>query len=497
MSGAVHLRRVTVDTCWSVPVLAALMTLLVCMPSSYMGLVFVYVVEDYGVSRALASWTQTGLFVAVHLSGLLVGALQQRISPPRIALLSGLVASAGLIASSFTKDIILVALTLGILYGLGMGMFLMSVSIYNIMLFEKYKGTAMSMTFLAWGIAGLYGPVLLYKLRESYALQGGLLICGGLLLNSVPLALLLNNPPGTDFSNLKYAISNCLYRRTAVSARSVKATALPLDEPSDLAVTSVPEKMQSEVDVHCQDLPATGSLHRTDIEYTATDRLGSKIEAEDCSVFVTTSQNGSPSRSRLQSLLELLRTPAFYVFLATTVVSEYSLVSIGTTIVDYAKDKVIELSVATQLMIFGAVGHILARLTIVPLSDCAKGSRLPMYAGAFACEAVSAAAMPHVCSIAALTVLRVLESLAQGFILSVRTILLAQYLGIERVAACSGVFGLAMIPVSLSSPAILGFFRDIIGSYDPFYHMMGALNATMAGLLFMFFLYDWRHARKP
>nr|XP_037278389.1 uncharacterized protein LOC119171675 isoform X2 [Rhipicephalus microplus] len=236
-----------------------------------------------------------------------------------IALLSGLVASAGLIASSFTKDIILVALTLGILYGLGMGMFLMSVSIYNIMLFEKYKGTAMSMTFLAWGIAGLYGPVLLYKLRESYALQGGLLICGGLLLNSVPLALLLNNPPGTDFSNLKYAISNCFDRRTAVSARSVKATALPLDEPSDLAVTSVPEKMHSEVDVHCQDLPATGSLHRTDIEYTATDRLGSKIEAEDCSVFVTTSQNGSPSRSRLQPLLELLRTPAFYVFLATTV----------------------------------------------------------------------------------------------------------------------------------------------------------------------------------
>ncbi|KAL1479892.1 hypothetical protein MTO96_051500 [Rhipicephalus appendiculatus] len=69
MSGAVRLPHVPVDTCWSVPVLAALMTLLICMPSSYMGLVFVYIVEDYGVSRALASWTQNGMFVAVHLSG--------------------------------------------------------------------------------------------------------------------------------------------------------------------------------------------------------------------------------------------------------------------------------------------------------------------------------------------------------------------------------------------------------------------------------------------
>ncbi|KAL1468413.1 hypothetical protein MTO96_025456, partial [Rhipicephalus appendiculatus] len=410
---------------------------------------------------------------------LLVGALQQRISPPRIALLSGLVASTGLMASAFTKNIILVSVTLGILYGLGMGMFLMSVSIYNLMLFEKYKGTAMSMTFLAWGIAGLYGPVLLYNLRESYALQGGLLICGGLLLNSVPLALLLNNPPRTDFSNLKYAINNCFYRRAAGSARSVKATALPLDEPSDFAVSSVPEKMHSEVNTPCQDLPIPGILHRTDVEDADVDILGCKSsKAEDGSLFSTTSHNDSPSRSRLHSLLALLRTPAFYVFLATTVVSEYSLVSFGTTIVDYAIDKGIELSVATQLIIFGAVGHILARLSIVPLSDCAKGSRLPMYACAFAVEAVSTATMPHVSSIAAITVLRISESLAQGFILSVRSILLAQYLGIQRVAACSGVFGVAMIPVSLSSPAVLGFFRDTIGSYDPFYRMMGALNAT-------------------
>lgn len=490
------MRHVPVDTCWSVPVLAALMTLLVCMPSSYMGLVFVYIVEDYGVSRALASWPQNGLFVAVHLSGLLVGALQQRISPPRIALLSGLVASIGLIASAFTKDIILVSVTLGILYGLGMGMFLMSVSVYNLMLFEKYKGTAMSMTFLAWGIAGLYGPVLLSQLRESYALQGGLLICGGILLHSVPLSLLLNNPPRTNFSSLKCDISNYLHRRAAVSSKSVKATALPLDEPSEYAVNSVSEKMHSEVNMPCRDLHPTDSSHRTDVEDADVDILDSRSKGEDGSLFVSTTPSDLPSRSRLQSLVVLLQLPAFYVFLATTVVSEYSLVSFATTIVDYATDKGIELSVATQLVIFGAVGHILARICIVPLSDCAKASRLPMYACAFAIEAVCTLAMPHVGSMAAIAVLRISESVGQGFIISVRSILLAQYLGIERVAACSGLFGLAMIPVSLSSPTVLGFFRDTIGSYDPFYRMMGALNATMAGLLFMFFVYDWRRTKK-
>ncbi|KAH6934423.1 hypothetical protein HPB50_024183 [Hyalomma asiaticum] len=489
MSRVAHLRNVPLDTYWSVPVLAALMTLLVCMPSAYMGLVFVYIVEDYGVSRALASWPQNALFVAIHLSGLLVGALQQRISAPRIALLSSLVASMGLIASSFTKDIVLVSVTLGMIYGLGMGMFLMSVSIYNLTLFEKYKGTAMSMTFLAWGIAGLYGPVLLSQLRESYALQGALLICGGVLLHSVPLGLLLKNPPDVNFGKLKHAISNCWHRR------AVKVTALPIDEPSDFVASCNAANKHSEVDATCQDPQSKSSAHSADGIDVEAEILDDRTKGEDGSLFLGTRPSDLPSRSRLDSLLELLRSPAFYVFLATTVVSEYSLVSFGTTIVDYSTDKGIELTVAAQLVMFAAVGHIIARLCIVPLSDCAKSSRLPMYACAYAVEAVSAGAMPHVGSMGAITVLRICESLGQGFIISVRNILLAQYLGIERVAASSGVFGLAMIPVSLSSPSILGLFRDTMGSYDRFYTMLAALNGTMAGLLFLFFAYDLKRRK--
>ncbi|XP_065296093.1 monocarboxylate transporter 12-B-like [Dermacentor albipictus] len=495
MSGVVGQRDVPVDTCWSVPVLSALMTLLVCMPSSYMGLVFVFVVQDYGVSRARASWPQNALFVAVHLSGLLVGALQRRISVAKIAILSCFVASIGLTASAFTKDIVLVSVTLGALYGLGMGMFLMSVSIYNLMLFEKYKGTAMSMTFLAWGVAGLYSPVLLAWLRDTYALQGGLLICGGIILNSVPLGMLLRRPSRMNFSSLKYAISDFLFRRNATSSKSVKSAPLPLDEP-DFAVCSIPEKMQSEADIMNPNQQMAASSHPADVEEPDADLRDRGILVEDDSSFVTSETKRRPTRSLLNSLVAVLRTPAFYVFLAATVVSEYSLVSFGTTIVDYATDKGIELSVAAQLVIFGAVGHILARICIVPLSDCAAASRLPMYACAFAVEAASAVSMPHVRSMAIITVLRIAESMAQGFVISVRGILLAQYLGIERVATCSGVFGLAMIPVSLSSPTILGYFRDTMGSYDPFYLMMAVLNAIVATVLGFFFVYDWRHKKR-
>lgn len=491
-SGTIRQRDVPMDTCWSVPVLSALMTLLVCMPSSYMGLVFVFVVEDYGVSRARASWPQNALFVSVHLSGLLVGALQRRISVARIGILSCFVASTGMIASAFTKDIILVSVTLGALYGLGMGMFLMSVSIYNLMLFEKYKGTAMSMTFLAWGVAGLYGPVLLARLRDTYALQGALLICGGIILNSVPLGMLLRRPSSINFNSLKYAISNFLLRRNASSSKSVKAAPLPLDEPSDFAVSSIQGNMHSEADIVIPNPHRAANSNLEDVEEAGTDLHDRGTVAEDGSSFVSTKTKRHLTRSLFNSLVALLRTPAFYVFLAATVVSEYSLVSFGTTIVDYATDKGIELSVAVQLVIFGAVGHILARLCVVPLSDCATACRLPMYACAFAVEAASTMTMPHAKSMAIITVLRIAESLAQGFVISVRGILLAQYLGIERVATCSGLFGLTMIPVSLSSPTILGYFRDTMGSYDPFYRMMAALNAIVAGVLFLFFVYDWR-----
>ncbi|KAH7957385.1 hypothetical protein HPB52_018379 [Rhipicephalus sanguineus] len=58
----------------------------------------------------------------------------------------------------------------------------------------------------------------------------------------------------------------------------------------------------------------------------------------------------------------------------------------------------------------------------------------------------------------------------------VKCVVIADQVGTERTAACWGISGLAIIPLSLANPVIIGFFRDAGGSYDNFYRMLSGIN---------------------
>ncbi|KAH7960500.1 hypothetical protein HPB49_020532 [Dermacentor silvarum] len=200
--------------------------------------------------------------------------------------------------------------------------------------------------------------------------------------------------------------------------------------------------------------------------------------------------------SVLKASIILLRSPAFYVFLVATVVGEYSLMAFAMTVVDYTIDKGVELNIAAHLVMCGAVGQILGRLFIVPLSDCVPSTRCLLFAGAFVTEALCTAAMPHVFSLPTIVALRMTETAVQGSAIAVRGILLVHYVGLETITTCTGLFGLLLIPVSISSASMIGHFRDSMGSYDGFYRLLAGANIAVATGLFFFFAADWRKTRR-
>ncbi|KAK8769896.1 hypothetical protein V5799_013639, partial [Amblyomma americanum] len=373
------------------------------------------------------------MIVALHLSGLLVGALQRRLSVPNIIVLSSIIASIGVGASAFSRHVVWVSATLGAVYGLGVGMFLMSACIYNLLLFKRYKGTALTMTYLAWGITGIYGPALLTRLREAYGLQGGLLICSATVFHAVPMSMLLRNPSLISFRCFRHAF------------KVARVMPVPLDDPSSASAESQKDGIScsSASSTMVKDLTGHTNVEIVDSVPVA----GKSISSE--------SLKSKRPASLSSDVAALLQTPAFYVFLSTTVVGEYSMVSFATTVVDYATDKGVELRAAAYLVTYGAVGHILARIFLVPLSDWAPKSRSVLYSGAFAVEAICTMFMPHASTVPAIATLRIAETVGQGFVIAVRGILLAHYLGIEKVATCTGLFGLAIIPVSLGSATII------------------------------------------
>nr|XP_050028655.1 uncharacterized protein LOC126524368 [Dermacentor andersoni] len=185
--------------------------------------------------------------------------------------------------------------------------------------------------------------------------------------------------------------------------------------------------------------------------------------------------------------------PAFYVFLVTTMAGDYVAVQFGMTIVDYGLDKAITPDKANQLTTFLFSGELAGRLGISLLADVFPFSRRPLYALSFLCMFTCTTAVPHVSNFPGVVSLCVAQGIAQGYGLCIKYILVAEFLGVERTAASFGMYGVAMVPLSIVSPKIIGAFRDARGSYDGFYRTMGAVSLA-AGVLFGMFAL-WHRVR--
>ncbi|XP_070394097.1 monocarboxylate transporter 12-like [Dermacentor albipictus] len=466
--------------------------LLVCLPSSYMPLLYVAFIEDYDISRESASWPESMLVMATHLSGLVLGALQRHLSATNMIVLASSLASIALVLSSFISGVAGMSITLGVMYGLGLGMFVISATAYNLALFDKYRGTTMSLIYIAWSAAGIVAPLLLNRLRVAYPLKGALLLTGALLMQAVPLSMLLSNP-----SPVKIARFAAWLPVTRIaSANTVSKEQLPLpyqcaprhDRHSDASRTGSYRTAGESMG----EVKAEESLRFNDKRQTRDHTYESLEETSKCSTGPDPGNASSP----LKHVASLLHTPTFYILLVATVVADYSQMSFGTTIVDYAVDKSIKPEDAAQLVAFSAVGKLLGRVVVVPLSDMAPASRCPLLAVGFALESLSSLMMTDASSLVSIAALQITEAVAQGYSAPARSILAAEYLGLDKFMTSAAFNGLVMIPVSFGAPSILGFFRDSKGSYRGFYQMLASVNAAVAIMLCAFSVLHCTHAQR-
>lgn len=483
-TGTFGAKNIPVDTCWSVPLLAALSTLIITLPATFMPMLFVYFIEDYNISRQSAAWPQNILFMSTHLAGLLVGALQQRFNIVNIAIFGCFLASAALIASAYQINVVGLSLTLGVMYGLGLGSLITSVSIYNLILFDKYKATAVSLTYIAWALTTFFAPALLTRLRATFAPNGTLLMTGAILLHTVPFALLLKVPSAVGPACLK----NC-FRKSKTSPQRAKfslskqntftletLSAATLGNPSIAINEKAPASERKEAPI-------------TIIEDSRT--TNGAVQTQVVSQMAPENASSKAARHTFRDFVGVFLVPAFYVFMVAAVAGDYSMVALTTTVVDFAVGNGVELNSAQFLVSFGGVGNLLGRVVIMPISDVVPSSRCPLFTGALALTALCTFLMTYARSYTLVVTLYIILSTAEGFTSSIRNLLVAHYLGVDQMATSTGLYGLLMIPVSLGSPLILGFFRDNSGSYNGFYLMLALANFCAAIILAVFLIFGY------
>ncbi|KAL3225441.1 hypothetical protein MRX96_025779 [Rhipicephalus microplus] len=144
-----------------------------------------------------------------------------------------------------------------------------------------------------------------------------------------------------------------------------------------------------------------------------------------------------------------------------------------TTVVDYGRDKGSALEKAKLTITYNAVGLFVGRTVLPFASDNVANSRCGFAVACFVGAGLLLALMPVVQSLPAFVALNLLLGVCQGFVTCIRSVLVNDYCGVERLPTFFGILGIALVPLSFSGPTVIGFFRDTLGSYDNFYRMLG------------------------
>lgn len=428
-------RPLPMDRCWSVPLSAALSGFLLVMNSSCYGFLYVLFMKKYEVNHASAAWPSSALVIAGSCVCIAVSAVQDNLSLYHITLLGGLLASLGLVASSFAPNIAWMTFTFGVLHGAGIGTALLGLSMYILVYFKRYSGTAFAIMWLCRAVSGMAGTQILWYLANAYGVEGCLLITGGLLLNVVPFTMFIKYP------------SPIRLRLWSLNLRRREKTYTP--------VPHIPKK--------------DGQL-----ALPHSNELREKLPPTERPLATTSS---------FASIMSSLRCWPFYVVLCYSAMTDYIFVTFSSTVVAYGVDKGCPLKDSKQLVTYNSVGLLVGRLVIPFATDKLSSHRCPAAVACFLAAAICFAVLTQISAYPGLAATACVMGVAQGYVLCMKSVIVADHVGLECFTFCCGVGGLLSVPLWLSGPSVIGFFRDKNGSYDYFYFMLAALCLFHAVLL--------------
>lgn len=201
----------------------------------------------------------------------------------------------------------------------------------------------------------------------------------------------------------------------------------------------------------------------------------------------------SKSSKSIFEQLTIFRKLAFYVLIVVYALADCAISMHTTTVVDYGRDKGSVLEKGKLTITYNAAGLFVGRTVLPFASDNVANSRCGFAVACFVGAGLLLALMPVVQSLPAFVALNLLLGVCQGFVTCIRSVLVNDYCGVERLPTFFGILGIALVPLSFSGPTIIGFFRDTLGSYDNFYRMLGAVNICIAALLFVLV---WRDRKR-
>ncbi|XP_074652252.1 monocarboxylate transporter 12-like isoform X1 [Tubulanus polymorphus] len=165
------------------------------------GVVFVTLLEHFHESRSLTSWVG-GVFLGVSMfNAPVAGALSKVFGFRVVAIAGAIIATAGMLASSYVPNIPIMIFTMGIIGGFGMSLpYLISMVMVG-SYFERRRSLANGIALCGSGVGAFVFSPLLEYLLSTYSWQGTFIILAGITLQGCIFGALFRQPPVREVMN--------------------------------------------------------------------------------------------------------------------------------------------------------------------------------------------------------------------------------------------------------------------------------------------------------
>ncbi|XP_060070865.1 monocarboxylate transporter 13-like [Ylistrum balloti] len=175
---------------WVVVIAASCIRIIVYGNTYTSGVVYYVILDVFGKSRAETSWIASVITAATFATCPVSGVLVNRFGMRKVAFVGGIVASSGLMASSFATNLPILTLCYGVVTGVGCGLTFIPGSVAVARYFTKRRNIAMGFAGAGSGIGSFAFPPLINYLTDRYSWQGMFMILSGISLNMCMFASL-------------------------------------------------------------------------------------------------------------------------------------------------------------------------------------------------------------------------------------------------------------------------------------------------------------------
>ncbi|XP_054933593.1 monocarboxylate transporter 12-like [Dermacentor andersoni] len=449
--------------CWPVAACAAVFVFFGMMLTKSESVMYIGFMGMLHINREEASWPLTIAIIMSQLLGPLYGLLGLWLSD-RILLVAGaLLCALPVMACALAQNLGQVIFLYGVLYGLGVACEELLPFTVVARHFVRYRGTAMGLLFVVTAMSGFVSPLIVETLRQAFDFRIALLILGALQLNMLFGCIYVDRVPRSD-DNCSSGHNGSELPKSPLAVRRPRRSSFQAASFAHSCSKSLVESFTA-VSGHADGLKA-GRLSRRSIPPNLRPREADSL-LEKCD---------SPSRRLARNMRSLLSAQFLHVA-ASRAVSLFVLSSFLLTAVDFGSDNGLSGYEAVALVTVSAVGDLVSRIGTGLILDSKVISADALMLWSFAIQAASLAVMALDKRYWILLASCFFTGVTGGGRIFACTVMVAELFDERSLPLSLGVTNFIAGIICLARPPLIGYIRDVMGSYDALYISFAVTNA--------------------